>query len=579
MSNTDLTTNKYAPFDALSMRDLIIEKLNASGNFTDQLYPGSNLSALTDVFATCYHVLMYYLNQTASESRLTQAQLYENVNEIVRLLGYNPTGYQTPKLSFNATSNLDIGLYTIPRYSFVKVGSIIYSTGSELTLQKSLSGTNEMVGLEDDYLLLQGKFIEHPIYTARGDEFEVVYLLNEQPSGAYIDHSYIHVYVKSNNKWSEFQRTTSLFFENSTAKKYEVRLNANGNYEIKFGNGTFGKKLNKSDQVAIYYLRSDGDAGVIGPGVLNSVVYNYSSNRFDEIASQINIDTSVSGQSITLTNNTPSTPFGLPENVEQIKTNAIKSLFSSRQLVTKSDYEVRISNTFSSFIKSYKIINNREFIEGHQKDLQNLGINNILDNTRVFNNLLEFGSTNTVGNVYIYAVPAVYKGDNNHTFLSNSQKSYIISELNNYASIGQTIVVMDPVYTAVDIGSANHIAGSDQSELYIELNSNIQRSWQNIKKQIIGIITNYFNVNNLSLGMNIDVNTLYANIKTIPEIKEIWSRHKPTGLLSKGITFCVWDPLLPNETTVNTSQSITLPYYKFPYYIDLSNLNYKITNV
>ena len=67
-------------------------------------------------------------------------------------------------------------------------------------------------------------------------------------------------------KWTS---TPSLYLENSDAKKYEIRLNENNHYEIKFGNGINGQKLDAGSKVGIYYLRSDGERGEVGVGVLN----------------------------------------------------------------------------------------------------------------------------------------------------------------------------------------------------------------------------------------------------------------------------------------------------------------------
>src|SRR5271154_4100937 len=103
MAQTQLTdftlpTNAYATFDAVSLKRLIIDRLNQTSFFTDQNFQGSNISALIDLIAYSYHTLLYYLNQTASESLFTEAQLYENMNRIVKAIDYNPVGAQTCNL-------------------------------------------------------------------------------------------------------------------------------------------------------------------------------------------------------------------------------------------------------------------------------------------------------------------------------------------------------------------------------------------------------------------------------------------------------------------------------------------------
>ena len=68
MDNNLLNKNSYLSFDALSLRDLVIDRLNRGKVFTDQNYQGSNLSSLLDVISFTFGTLLYYLNKTSSES-------------------------------------------------------------------------------------------------------------------------------------------------------------------------------------------------------------------------------------------------------------------------------------------------------------------------------------------------------------------------------------------------------------------------------------------------------------------------------------------------------------------------------
>ena len=76
----NLPAGSYTAFDAVSLRELIVNRLSEKGVFTDQIFVGSNLSSLIDVMAYSYHVLMFYLNRTSSETMFTEAQIYENIN-------------------------------------------------------------------------------------------------------------------------------------------------------------------------------------------------------------------------------------------------------------------------------------------------------------------------------------------------------------------------------------------------------------------------------------------------------------------------------------------------------------------
>ena len=83
----------YLKWDANSLKRVITRKLSENPLFTDQIFEDSNLTTLVDVFSFMYDVLTYYLNHGASEAMFNDAQLFENLNRILKMWGYNPQGY------------------------------------------------------------------------------------------------------------------------------------------------------------------------------------------------------------------------------------------------------------------------------------------------------------------------------------------------------------------------------------------------------------------------------------------------------------------------------------------------------
>lgn len=249
ISKTDfpLNQNAYVAFDAQSLKALMLDQLNRGGVFTDQIFEGSNFNSLLDVIAYSYHTLLYYLNQTSSESMFTQSQIFENMNRIVKLIDYKPLGYQTCLLSFNSIANqqLPVGTYTIPRYSYFIVNGINYSFKQDITFTKSLPGTVSLDQLSNNNLLYQGSFVEYPIYFAAGEAFEVVRLVLRDQNGnsPFVDNFAFDVYVKDNRTsvWTMWNRVPNLFLSNNQDSVYELRFNENGRYEVKFGNNITGK--------------------------------------------------------------------------------------------------------------------------------------------------------------------------------------------------------------------------------------------------------------------------------------------------------------------------------------------------
>ena len=219
-SDFPIAKDAYLAFDGLTIKEKIKQRLNQTGVFTDQNYEGSNLSALNDVVAMVFSLLIYNLNKTANEGQFSEALLYENINRIVKDIDYKPIGHQTATLNYSLLVNtLNAGMY-------------------------------------------QGSFIEYPTITPQGNVNELIHLTTNDKD--LIDNFLIDVYVKPlNGKWKKWKKSVSLFLHNATEEVFELRFNENRRYELKFGNDINGKKLKTTDQVAIYYLKSDGEAGEV----------------------------------------------------------------------------------------------------------------------------------------------------------------------------------------------------------------------------------------------------------------------------------------------------------------------------
>ena len=254
-----LPQDAYVTFDALTLKDFIIKRLNTNENFTDQIYDGSNLSSIIDIIAYSYHVLMFYLNTTASESTFSQATLYENMNKIVNLVGYKPTGKHTSLCTLNATANanLPVGSYTIRKYSYFLVDDIQYTFLKNYTFTKTETATQTLDSINNNVVLYQGTVEQYPVYVASGEEYEtfpiVVTNIVDSTTLKFIANGTISVYVKeaTSGKYYEYAESNSLYLAEASDRSYDLRLNENGNYEVKFGNGVFGRKLEQGDEVIV----------------------------------------------------------------------------------------------------------------------------------------------------------------------------------------------------------------------------------------------------------------------------------------------------------------------------------------
>jgi hypothetical protein len=594
----NLPVNGYAAFDALSLKNLIIARLNSTNAYTDQRFEGSNLSSIIDIIAYAYHVLLFYLNRTSAEATFTTAELYENINKIVKLVGYNPIGYQTAILPFKASANNNLpnGTYTIPRYSYFNINGTNYSFNKDVTFTSNSTNNTSTVltELQDNNLLYQGTYTEYPAYLAAGAPFETVILtvVGTNAQNIIIDHFNIDVYVKNsidpNAKWVLWTPTQSLFLEKSTATKYEIRLNENGRYEIKFGNNVTGQQLIPNAQVAIYYLESAGTRGQVGPGLLNSKpLFYFNTQRFnnikaDVIPANLNIITPQQSSNITFSNTDPSTNFIAAENAASIKLNAPNTFRSQYRLITPDDFTNYINKNYSNVITSTRVVSNWDYISGHLKYYFDLGVTKPNVQSRVLFNQVKFADTSNFNNVYIYAVPKLVKISSLTTrvnYLNNAQKQLILNDLQNVKLTTAELIVNDPVYVEVTLGVNTPNAAltpsiANSTNLVVTRDITSRNDAVAIKKLIAGVFANYFATTNDNLGLLIDINEITNQILSIEGVTSVSTQYTDAnGQITKvpGVSLLIYNPIYPyNDISVH-SQNTPLPYFKFPYLKDATN--------
>jgi len=600
-NNFQLSQDGYVAFDALSLKSLINARLNDNNIFTDQNFEGSNISSLIDIIAYSYHVLIFYLNRTSSESTFTTAELYENINKIVKLLNYNPIGIQTPILSFlaQANSNLPASIYTIPRYSFFSLNGINYCFNKDVTFAKNTNGVEQLTDLQENNLLYQGSFLEYPTYIATGEPFELLTMtiVDSNNNNLLIDHFNIDVYVKDNTvetpKWVKWTPTQSLFLEKSNSLVYEIRLNENQRYEIKFGNNVTGKRLNTGDEVYIYYLQSNGKSGEVGPGLLdNNKLFFYNTPRFeqikaDDIPENLNLITTEQASYLRFSNIDASTNFQDIESPESIKTNAINTFRSQYRLITTSDFINYISKNYSNIISSTQVVNNWDYISGHLKYYFDLGVTKPNLESRVLFNQVKFADSCNFNNIYIYAVPKLEKLTSLTTranYLNSAQKQIILNDLQQVKLATAEVIVNDPVYMAIDLGISvpgEALSPDIASTTYLEITREVtaKRNPEAIKEQIKNIFSNYFSILKNNLGALISLTDITNSIKALEGVSDLKTVRTINGqtFTAPGISLLIYNPVYPENDIKIITQDLQLPYFKFPFLNDPLDFANKIS--
>lgn len=578
-------SNSYISFDATSINELIIDRLNKSEIFTDQNYQGSNISSLLDVISYTFSMLMFYLNKTSSESLFSEAQIYENMNRIVKLLNYNPKGKTSQAVQFDFQASLPTNnSYMIPRYSYIRIGALNFSFAKDIYFSYLDDESIDLQNPSTDYFLYEGNFFEYPLYKGLGIANEVLFInLGED---TFIDHNNIHVYVKRQNSitWEQWQRSENLFLNKSTDKAFEVRYNPNKNYEIKFGDDINGSKLNTDDSVLVYYLKLNPNTPTIAANAIkaapivpfNSINYPFVLSDTKEYEATV-LDSSGLNL-IELDNKFPSTPYVPEETVEDIRKNAPKTFFYQQRLVTTSDFESYIKSKYGNLFLDCKVVNNESYLNGHMKYLYDMGINSPQLDNNILYNQIQYSNSCNFNNVYVYLLPSIVE----QKYLSSAQKELIINDLQEQKVLTSDIVPIDPVYINFDF-----YVQSDQNEipsleklpenfLMVYRNNNTRQSNTGILNEILRVFKQHFNYPTVTLGKNIDINALASDILNINGIDNIQTYRKDIDSYSDGLSFLCWDGAYPNLNLKIHNYNFKIDYFQYPVFNNIDSLINKI---
>lgn len=584
LTDYKLPQNAYVAFDALNLKEFIISRLKESGNFSDQIYDGSNLSSIIEIIAYSYHVLMFYLNTTASESTFSQASLYENMNKIISLVGYKPTGRQTSTCTIKAIADntLPIGNYTLRKYSYILVNDIPYTFIKNYGFSKTTNEAESLQVLDENVILYQGSVNEYPVYTSSGDSFEtlpiVIDNVIDDQDTRFISAGTISVYVKEkkSNKFYEYKETGNLYLDNGYDRVYDLRLNENGHYEVKFGDGTFGKKLSEGDEVYVFYLLSDNRAGLISKNSLGGrKIFIYSTNVYEQIFADVYSDilysiiTSANTNSLSIDNQVESSPISEQENVDQIKTNTPLFVASNLKLTTTNDYTYHLNKTLGTSVQSIYVATNKEFIEEYIRYFYEISVDPNKVN-RVILNQVNFADSTDFNNVNVFTVPYFSVREDNKIpqYTPNAIKNLILDATEDIKTIGHEIVPRDPIFTILKIGTSNltpSVVTPDSCKLRVVRERNNKIKKESIQLKVAQTILDFLEPRNNSLGQLLRLTDLTSNILNIPGVKKLYTSNDAESIISEGVSFIGWNPLYPDDDIIVIDRNTKLPFFKFPY--------------
>ena len=310
--------------------------MRANSNFTDYDFEGSNLSVLIDVLAYNTYIASYNANMMSNEVFIDSATLRENVVSLARNIGYIPRSKKASKA--NISFFVEVGDNSIKTLT-LKSGVICNST--------SFGQSRYVFSLLDDITVpvIDGIASFDSIDVYEGSYAISNYTVNNNTSNQRfiidnrgVDTSTIKVTVRETESSTSTQRyvnASSILDVTSISKVFFIQEIEDERYEIIFGDGVFGKKLENNNYIEVSYLISNGSNA---NGISE---FNFSGTLID------NQNRSLSGTPSLITTNISSTGGSEIESINSIRNFAPRVYSTQNRAVTASDYEVLIPKIYS----------------------------------------------------------------------------------------------------------------------------------------------------------------------------------------------------------------------------------------
>ena len=328
----------FSNLDFDQIKSSLKEYLRANSNFTDYDFEGSNLSTIIDVLAYNTYITSYNANMVSNEVFIDSATLRENVVSLARAIGYVPKSRRAAEaqISFFVDTT---GLATNPISLTLQKGIVCTSAvafGNEsytFTIQDPITvPVVNGIASFDNVQIFEGTYVTQNFTVDANDPNQKFILTNSN-----IDTNLIRVVVRNTQNSTvtrKFTLAENLIDINSESRVFFIQEIEDQRYELIFGDGVFGKKLDNLNYIEVSYVVTNGEAG----NRVNN--FNYSGRLLDNNGNVVTDDISL------ITTNTTSQYGAEIESVNSIKNYAPRIYASQNRAVTASDYEAIIPTIY-----------------------------------------------------------------------------------------------------------------------------------------------------------------------------------------------------------------------------------------
>ena len=437
---------KFTNLNFDQIKESVKDYLRANSDFKDFDFEGSNMAIIIDILAYNSYITAFNSNMVANESFLDSATLRENVVSLARNIGYVPRSRKSAEAvvdfeyKFNGDSNTITLKKGLALVGAVNNTSYTFSVPEDVTVNSPLDSG----GVGGNNSPRTGKFSGLTVY--QGTLLTKKFIVNGSSDQRFIlDNSFIdldslrvEVRKSGSSGGLSFSRVDNIIEVTPVSNVFLIQEIKNETYELLFGDGLFGKKLEIGDEIDISYIVTDGKDGNEGK------FFTFSGNMVND-----------AGTSIASTNNvqviaTQTARNGTDiEPIDSIRYFAPRMYSAQNRAVTPRDYEAIVQSIYPN-TESVSVVGGEE-----------------LDPP-------EFGT------VVLSIKPK------NGTFLSDFTKQNILNNLKQYAIAGINQRIEDLKILYVEL------------ESFVYYNNSVTDDQDQLKAEVITSLTEYGKSTNLN---------------------------------------------------------------------------------
>ena len=325
-----------------NIKTALKEYMRSQTDFTDYDFEGSALAQLIDVLAYNTYYTAFNTNMVVNEMFLDSATLRDNVVALAKQLGYRPKSATASRAV--VTSTLSYTSPNAPATALLRRGKAFTALFDNTVYQYSVLDdvrvpVNNGIATMENIEIFSGNIVTdyHTVNsTLRNQRFLISNLNTDTTS--------IRVKVFQSAQSSAFELydyAENILNVDPQSKVFFLTEIEDENYEIQFGDGVFGRKLENGEYVEISYLTTPG------PVTNGAKVFSFNGVLEDPSVTNQNLN-AVSITVTSLTTVEASAGGENSESLDRIKFNAAKNYATQDRAVTAEDYKAIVRNLYPS---------------------------------------------------------------------------------------------------------------------------------------------------------------------------------------------------------------------------------------